>query len=85
MVALMTTVTPQSKLQSQRLPVNNTKTEKKNAAEFMQQLRQASKIFPALVNSRQIIHKAQAAQDKKKLKDDTVSQRLSSVGNNNAY
>jgi hypothetical protein len=84
MVALMTAVTPQSKLQSQRLPANN-KTEKKNAAEFMQQLRQASKIFPALVNSRQIIHKALAAQDKKKLKDDTVSQRLSSVGNNNAY
>jgi hypothetical protein len=40
---------------------NNSKTEKKNAAEFMQQLRQASKIFPALVNSRQIIHKAMAA------------------------
>ena len=84
MVALMTAVTPQSKLHSQRLPANN-KTEKKNAAEFMQQLRQASKIFPALVNSRQIIHKALAAQDKKKLKDDTVSQRLSSVGNNNGY
>jgi hypothetical protein len=47
---------------------NNSKTEKKNAAEFMQQLRQASKIFPALVNSRQIIHKAMAAQEKKHTK-----------------